>query len=315
MDLANTNIEIRERSLSQRVDLALRFVATRALGVGLYAAIGVIPAMALNAMLVWLLDPFQTWSALDWQVPWVLIMYLTWVESPLVMAPLVVFLGAALFRQPMTWRSALADVARKFCSQIYVHGIVRCHLFWVALVLLAYVNQSDVGFYTLVIFGVLFGSIFWFLRPYVDQIIYLERLPLMFKKEHPMTVGQRSSILHSADSGTTMMESFINVLLSAIVFYATYGLCLWAYYWITFNTVTQDWFAASIFAFAWWNTMVVATVLRFLGYLDARIRSEGWELDLRVRREAEQQATHGVGQARSTGGQTRAADRSLGEVA
>ncbi|MBL8889095.1 MAG: hypothetical protein JNL67_03895 [Planctomycetaceae bacterium] len=315
MDLANTNIEIRERSLSQRVDLALRFVATRAWGVGLYAAMGVIPALAFNALLVWSLDPFQTWNALDWQVPWVLIMYLTWVESPLVMAPLVVFLGAALFRQPMTWRAALGDVAKKMISQIYVHGIVRCHLFWVALVLLAYANQSEVAFYSLVVFGVLFGSVFWFLRPYVDHIMYLERLPLLLKKEHPMTVGQRSSILHSADSGETMLESFINVLLSVIVFYTTYSFCLWAYYWVTFNTVSQDWFAVSIFAVAWWNAMVVATVLRFLGYLDARIRSEGWELDLRVRREAEQQAAHGVGQTRGAGSPTRAADRSLGDVA
>jgi hypothetical protein len=278
--------------------LALRFVGTRAPSVLFYAALGVIPAMVVNALLLWILDPFQAWSSLDWTVYWFLIVYLTWVESPIVMGPLVVFLGASLFRQPMTWRLALKEVAQKLGRQLIVHGLARTHLFWLALVLIGYAGHSEVTFYSFLLIGSLFGSIFWLFRPYIDQIIFLERLTLLEKHDHPMTIRKRSSILHHWDSGGVFIESIVNIVLVAVVFFAVYGLCLWGYYWVTFNTVTQDWFGWSWFALAWWCAMIVATVFRFLGYLDARIRSEGWELDLRVRREAEQQIAAGLGRAR-----------------
>jgi hypothetical protein len=36
-----------------------------------------------------------------------------------------------------------------------------------------------------------------------------------------------------------------------------------------------------------WLIATWATVFRFLGYIDSRIRLEGWEIDLRLRAEAE----------------------------
>lgn len=302
MDLANTDVEIRERSLPQRVDLTLRFIATRAIGVSAYAALGVIPAMIANILLLCALDPFDAWDNLGWAWTWALIAYLTAVESPVVTAPLVVFLGASLFRQPMSWDAAVREVWRNSGRLLFVHGVVRTHLFWCGLTLLAYAVHSDglLGFS--LFFGVLSLLFFWCFRPYVDQIIFLERLPLFFKSAHPMTIGKRSSMLHGSDVGRVMWESCVNCLLVGVVFAGTYGLLLWGYYWLTFNTVTQDWFGWTLFALALASTMVVATVLRFFGYLDSRIRSEGWELELRVRREADVQMDAGVGRPRPMAG-------------
>jgi len=298
MDLVNTDVEIRERSLPQRIDMTLRFIATRAPGVFLYSALGVGPAMIGNALLLWALDPFAAWNNLSWLWNWALITYLIWVESPLVMAPLVVFLGTSLFRQPISLRFAVREIWRNTGRQLFVHGVVRTHLLWSGLALLSYATLTEGLLAFSLTLGAMFVMVFWCFRPYVDQIIYLERLPLVFKSEHPMTVGKRSSMLHGSDSGGVMLESITNFLLAFVVFFATYGLLLWGYYWLTFNTVTQGWFGSTLFALALWFTMIVGTVLRFFSYLDSRIRSEGWELELRLRREADLQARAGVGQSK-----------------
>jgi hypothetical protein len=218
------------------------------------------------------------------------------------MAPLVVFLGQALFRQPLTWQNVCRDIWQLGWRQILVQGVIRTHFFLLALAVWAYYLTSPEAFYFVVVCGVLFGSITWSLRPYVDQIIYLERLPLSAKDRQRITIGRRSAILHGFDMAGVFSESLLIGALSCILGYGCYAILLWVYYWTTFNTVTQDWFAWTWFAISLWLVMMVTTVLRFLGYLDTRIRSEGWELELRVRREAMCQAA--LGRLPTTGSTT-----------
>ena len=55
---------------------------------------------------------------------------------------------------------------------------------------------------------------------------------------------------------------------------------------------------------AMWIVVAYLTVVRFLTYLDLRIRDEGWEVELRMRAEAArlQQMFHGSQQAQATHG-------------
>lgn len=290
MDLANTEIEIRERTLAQRVDLTFRFLAARWNGIATYAAIGVVPAMCGNALLLWLLDPEQIWLEIGWSTTWAMLLYLVWVQSPLVLAPLVLYLGAVLFRQPLRLQTVLRDMRQRLWRQLWVHGVVRTHLFWLALACLGYAGHSADLVWFAIIVGLLFAAVFSACRPYIDQIIYLERLPLRIKKGFPTNIRQRSRLLHYANGTGLGNEGVVALALSGIVFYGTYALLLWGYYWLTFNTVTQHWFNVTLFAVALWLVLVVTTVFRFLGYLDSRIRAEGWELELRVKREAQQRA-------------------------
>ncbi len=297
MDLTNTEIEIRERSMPQRIDLGLRFLVTRGVGIFTYALIGIVPAMILNGLLVFMLDPYQTWNTIYWPTTWVLIWYLCWVQSPIVLSPLVVYLGQVLFRQQVSWSYVFREVRQRQWRQWLVHGVYRMQFFWVGLALIGYYLQSSGWFYSAVTFGALTNTAFGMLRPYVEQIIYLEQLPLSAKTTGTGTIGRRSAILHSFDPGAVFFESMAIGILTLFFFYGGYCLVLWTYYWITFNTVTQNWFSWTLFSIALWNTHVVATVLRFLGYLDTRIRSEGWELELRIKREAQVVAGLGRNQA------------------
>lgn len=288
MDLANTEIEIRERTLAQRVDLTFRFLAARWRGILAFAAVGVVPAMLGQLLLLWLLDPEFLWQEIGWGTTWGLVLFLVWTHSPIAMAPLLLYLGAVLFRQPLRLATVLRDIRQRVWRQVWVHGIVRLQLFWFALACLGYAGRETELCWFVIISGLLTSGVFSSLRPYVDHIIYLERLPLRIKAGFPATVRQRSRLLHLAGGSSLTNEAFAALLLSGIVFYATYAIFLWTYYWLTFNTVTQHWFVGTLFAAALWLVMVVTTVFRFLGYLDSRIRAEGWEVELRVKREAQQ---------------------------
>ena len=53
------------------------------------------------------------------------------------------------------------------------------------------------------------------------------------------------------------------------------------------DVVATDWTTFVIFPqVAIWIVMGYSTVVRFLSYLDLRIRNEGWEIELKMRAEA-----------------------------
>ena len=68
------------------------------------------------------------------------------------------------------------------------------------------------------------------------------------------------------------------------------------------GVVFQQWFPGPLLIqigvpLAMWFVAAYLTVVRFLNYLDLRIRDEGWEVELRMRAEAvrlEQQGTPGL---------------------
>ncbi len=99
MDLDNTEIVIRERTLSQRIDLAFHLLQRFAAEILLYASVGILPFFLLNIGVVQLLDGTGFWEYYFWFGKWVLIFMLTLVEGPFALAPLLIFLSQRIFRQ------------------------------------------------------------------------------------------------------------------------------------------------------------------------------------------------------------------------
>lgn len=289
MDLANTEMTIRERTASQRLDMALRLTIRLWKGVLGYAALGIVPFLLLNGALIYTLDPYGNWEASFWQVTWVLVWFLTLQFSPMVMAPLIVYLGNALFRQPKTCRAILGEVLQRIWTQFLIHGLFRLNAIWVAGAVVSYSSLSPEAFFAWVVFGSIFSFLLWGTRPYLDFIIYLERLPLSNSANKSATIGARSRSLHAFDAGRVSNDSLLALSFSFFLFYSVYAVALWLVYWLTFDTVTYQWFSWSVFAVSLWLVITLITVFRFLGYLDIRIRSEGWELELQVKREAASQ--------------------------
>ena len=139
------------------------------------------------------------------------------------------------------------------------------------------------GFLPFVVFGLfLLRS----LRPYINEIVVLERSPIWSRSANQITIGKRSSRLHGPNSGDLFGRGIAMIPVIAVLGYAVLGLL-----WFIVSTYTNYWgFSEALVHVAipgtFWILGLYATIFRFLSYLDLRIRREGWEVELKMRAEA-----------------------------
>lgn len=299
MDLENTDIEIRERSLAQRLDIALHLLSRYPMDLLKYGALGMVPFFLLNIVIVQGLDPDGYWNFGYWTGKWFLVWGLTLLEAPLATAPLLLFLSQKIFRQQTKTAFILKEIGRRCLTLFWVHGVFRMNAVWFLMIVLSYMNESPEFLTFWLVVMSIFSPIFWWFRPYIDSIIFLEQLPIWAAYDKP-SIGKRSRVLHGFSQSEVFSES-INVTMLMLFFaFGLYGIFLWIYYGIFQETITQNWFSWTFFALALWIPMILTTLVRFLGYLDTRIRLEGWELELRMRSEGAKHAAklkqHAAGQ-------------------
>ena len=117
--------------------------------------------------------------------------------------------------------------------------------------------------------------------PYLNEVILLERNPLVGQPGRISTL-KRNSLLHRGGSGDYLVRGMGAFVLSALLILAIY--------------LTVDLLVQNLFGFepgmtgwlvelqiAYWLVAVYFTAVRFLSYLDGRIRNEGWEVELLLR--------------------------------
>ncbi len=243
-----TLVEIRERSYLEVLDLALVVVRQWPLTLGLAAMVGIAPCAVFNA---WLLS--------DPEMPVGMLIYLLVLEAPWATAPLTVVLGGLMFGERPTMGQVVRTLARSFPSMFLFQFLVRAILM--------------VTFF------------FYFLVPtrlaFVDEVILLERGKWW-------SAARRSAALCGRRGGELFGQ-----WLAQLVFGGWFVLCFWVgsgqlVQALTSTELTWDepgWsdlrgIRASL---GLWLTIAFFGVARFLGYIDQRIRQEGWEVELRLR--------------------------------
>jgi hypothetical protein len=125
--------------------------------------------------------------------------------------------------------------------------------------------------------------------PYLNEMILLERNPLRTKGANRST-WNRSRLFHKGHYGDNFGR-----LVGCAVLAAAMASALWLASWHVRGFFTQEYeIDATMFTIhlpvALWMVAAFFTVVRFLSYLDRRIRSEGWEIELVLRAEAERLA-------------------------
>ncbi len=293
MQLDKTRIAIRERDFPELLDLSLHVTRVFARPLLLTFAFAAIPLAALNHYLI-------GWTAdIDYrdESPW---RFLTWmsllifIEAPLASIFTTAYLGEAMFHEQPRLRDVVKNVAQLWPRVLWCIVILRGPA--LALFLAAMLDPFEeppsvqLVFLFLLAMGV---AILRSTRPFLVEIVLLERNPLgwsVFRKKTPellrTTIGQRSATLHNAGSGD---------LLGRWIGSAAAGLAL------VVAVVFTFWFGSGVFFNTWswgpvmteicvplsmWLVACYFTVVRFLSYLDLRIRTEGWEVELRLRAEA-----------------------------
>lgn len=247
MRLDKTLVRVKERSFLDIMDLALVVVTARPLTIGLTAAVGIAPWAALNAWLA----PEGSGTAFGR-------LLLIVAEAPLATAPLTVLLGGLMFGdRPTAWqvlRRLLGQAPALILFQVLLRGVL------LATFALAWLPPLRL--------------------PFLNEVILLERNPLS-------KVYSRCSDLTSDRAGELLAQ-----WVAMIGFGGAFGLACWvalsnlrdllagepileladAEGLSGWTEVAGIWIAAAFFA-----------VVRFLTYIDQRIRLEGWEVELRLR--------------------------------
>ena len=309
MQLDNTRIAIRERGLLDTLDLSLHVLREFAQPVFWLTLAAVIPLAALNYWLLgWMVDPqvfdyteyrLYEWSPTDWprriyhMLPWRYMFdmaLLIFIEAPLASVFVTAFLGEAVFMQKPTFRQVLKTVLWHspglILCQLLIRGILPAWL------LVGMMDRYDdnVGIEVFLWLLAAYTSLFRALRPYINEIILLEKNPIRSRSPSAISINKRSGHLHGSSSGDLfarwLSSSMLALLLLVIILAALYlgvGVLISQY--------EMNWyFTVFIFPAAFWVVAGFYSVVRYLDYLDLRIRYEGWEVELLMRAEATRMA-------------------------
>jgi len=250
VQLDKTRIAVREREYIDILDLALRVCRVYAWPLLLAFSAGIVPMMVLNS---WLLagladSDFGVGFPAYYMVLMVLLMFL---EAPLATAPATLYLGKAVFAERPDAGEILRDFRQSLPQLLRYQVLLRP----------------------------------WYLRwPYLNEVILLEREPV-----RPATAGAkpRGQVLHEGPEHELIGRWLGTAMVGGVLFTS-----FWLSIFLVRVVLLGEWqweFGRPMFTFyfqlALWIVVGYFTVVRFLSYLDLRIRREGWEVELWMRAE------------------------------
>ena len=276
MQLDKTSIVIRERNYFDILDLALRVVRTYPAPLFITMLLGTIPFAALNHWWIADLADIDYADETGDIVPFGYLFACTLlivIEMPLATMLTTIFLGQVTFmKQPsakLIARDAVGSLGQMLIFQVIVRSLLGVMVFtW------------------FILFSI------W---PYLNEVILLERNPLTRRGANRMTTMRRSSALHGGSFG-----DLFGRWVAALMIVATLVLALWLGLALLGNMLFASTSAADLesgqrysatdftvyLQAAIWIVVHFFSVVRFLSYLDLRIRREGWEVELMLRAEA-----------------------------
>lgn len=300
MQLDQTQIVIRARSLGEIGDLAM-MVTHRFPGPTMLAGLlGALPWALLNLLLIgWIPVTEFSDSLSDGITPNLsryayLMFVLVVLQAPIAGAISTVWLGRAVFEPNVKLRDALEALRSSWWPAFWSLGVIRGPI--PLMVILASGWGQPFGFLRDLFAPTLLLAWACILRsrwPFVPEILLLERCPLRSKDPSVIPLKRRRRALHDLLQGELSGRFLVvSLVLCAIALSLHYALG-WS------RGVISGYWGSSLIVelvllpLAMWLAASFSVVVRFLSYLDTRIKLEGWEVDLAVRAEANRmQADH-----------------------
>lgn len=266
MLLDQRHISIHERDFVEILDLSLKVFSVHWWPLLVALAMGAVPFALVNYWYLPLPDEDVYWNegTADTMI-WMLLVVL-W-EIPLATAPMTVYLGQVTFgRQADLWsmiRNLAGSGMQLFLLQVILRGIL-----------------------TLTLLGLFFLYIRW---PYLNEIIVLERNPLSMAGIRPATL-RRNRNLHRNTHGELFRRWVTSVVVASVLSSALSVAIVSLATQLTGAPLSDGVVWNVCTPIALWLVAGYFTIVRFLSYLDLRIRREGWELELSLRAEADRLA-------------------------
>ena len=262
MNFDVTHIVIRERGFAEIMDLALKVVRAHLPSLLFCGLLGAAPWAIVNGLLLnGLVDVLDLEENAFFFVYYMLL--LVTVQTPLATAPITLYLGQVTFLEKTDSQRIFSDFVRSL-PQMLVHTVVR-------------------GLLALTFFGLMLPYGF---RPYISELILLERNPLFAGQDKRMTTARRSRNLHNSAGGDLfgnwMASLAVGALLLASLMLGIYLACQQ----LAGHTPSPLEVLIYCLPVSAWLVVEFFAIVRFLSYLDLRIRREGWEVELKMRSEA-----------------------------
>ncbi len=289
MRLDRTHVRIRERNVLEVIDLAMRLFRVHFRPIALLAAVGAAPWILLDDLTtIGLIDPIDGTHDVPLGVQFYQLLAVL-VQAPLALLPVTVYLGHAVFDESPSPRRILADTFRGSSKSLVSLGMLRGAIPSALLMLMLPLASSDSPLAVLWVLGwwgllplVLF--IRW-IRPFAPEVIALERPPWSSPAPDQPSFAQRMGQIHAGSFAETGGRGIVFAILAGSMVWVCYvGLgSLWGLAFHHFLPTGAT--LRFIWPLALWTVAALMTVVRFVNYLDVRIRQEGWEVELLMRAE------------------------------
>lgn len=304
MQFDKTAITISQRRLLELIDLSLIVLRSYIKPILICSFLGVAPFAILNFVLTFPLWNYEylAMRSADFADPMAYrIRYyfvqalLVFLQMPLALSGLTFFIGQAVFVEQQSMKQVFKSCWDRWLQLLIVLGFFRFSLLiYIPLVFMFIAPEINIGLELGVYFFLIGGSIFLVraTRPFAPEILVLERTDLIqhaASKQHP-SYSQRTKWLHamqfSDNFGSHLLLSFISLWGAGCI---CVSLSLFVSV-ISKNWNWSEWIDLLGLPFACWTVAIWMTVIRFLWYMNSRIQSEGWEVELRLKAESERLA-------------------------
>lgn len=294
MQLDQTHVVIRARTLTEIADLAMVLIRAYPSAAIFGFAIGALPwAIANYFLLSYIpLDEFS-YATYDEDMDSALFRYqllmaiLVFLQAPIAGILTTIYVGQAVFETRPTWRSVFQEARKTFGRWLTVLGIYRGPIPAMLFIVSSWAIESVEFEVIWPVFLAMGAMLMRSTRPFMPEIIALERCPLLVRgSSQAITASRRSTALHRPMTGELFGRFIsIGILVSAIAVLGLYSL-LWARGIFLGQWEWDAWVYVFLYPMALWAAAALSVLVRFLSYLDTRIRLEGWEVQLAVRAEA-----------------------------
>jgi len=301
MQLDRTSIIITQRTNDEVLDLSLVVFRTYWKKLISLAIIGILPFAVLNFILLYPITDYSrlvmasrdytTVEVFQIRYLWTM-MSLVFLQAPLAMAGVSYYLGQAVFIEEPSLKQVTGVITRRLLPLLWVLGIFRGGLIGILFALWLFANPISYPEWPVTLWSIIAILAFFLVRcfrPFAPEILLLERCPLRKKANAPaeeQSYSKRASWLHAGSGDLFGIELGISFV--AIVFICTMcggslflnGVIIgfWNWGW---------WMDMIFFPLILWIAALWDTVIRFLLYLNTRIRLEGWEIYLRLNAEVQ----------------------------
>jgi len=288
VQLDNTRITIRQRGLLETLDLSLHLMWYYARPLSVAFLIMAVPLFLINDLCIGWMANVEFEENLIWarcRFLWTMSL-LVFIQAPLASLLTTMYLGRVIFRQETSIRDVIWETIRLaprwIPCQMFHRGVVPA---WILLLFIprgSEFSAAELLFPFLAFCMALVRSC----RPFLNEIIVLERNPVHSSGGDVITIARRNSSLHAA-----RYSDLVGRWLGSAVIAIALAVSLVGTVWFVSGVVHNNWGWGPVMVrvgvvAAMWIVPAYFSVVRYLSYLDLRIRNEGWDVELLLRAEA-----------------------------